>query len=166
MSDKPIRISRKPSDPNYGKRGKGKYVADYRAKHLYKYYKINTDPKIAVNNGVFYKVIQDLNNSFWDKLLLDSEVMEAPTAMGKFYIRKSKKRSVYLVKNLKLDWKKTREYGKYIYHLNEHSDGRFYSVKWCKSRVLKNNAFYSFVPLRLKKRRIKPLLAEGKDYLS
>jgi hypothetical protein len=66
-----------------------------------------------------------------------------PLRQGKFEIVK------YKSKSKKIDWKNTKANGKYIYHLNLHSDGYLYRFRWNKSSAwLSNKTFYKFKATR------------------
>lgn len=154
-----------------GKRKNGKYITSYGAKHLFKYYKNTTDSKIAVNNGTFYKVIQDLNNGLMNSIILEGETVKLPCLLGSLRIKKSTKPNNINKKNLKIDWGKSLKYDKIIYHLNENRGGYYYRFYWRKKSnklvETSNMALYAFIPLILRKQQLSIILNNNKeiDYL-
>ena len=69
-------------------------------------------------------------------------------------------------KSLSIDYKATREYGKKIYHLNEHSDGYKYRLYWSKiPQTFPDRYKYQLSFVRQNKRRLAKLIFDKKDYL-
>lgn len=81
----------------------------------------------------FVKNIQICNWMFIEYILRTGKRVFLPYGFGPLTINK-KMLNRYKVHegvkyiNLRVDWKKTRELGKRIYHTNEHTDG--YNYKW------------------------------------
>ena len=69
-------------------------------------------------------------------------------------------------KSLSIDYKATREYGKKIYHLNEHSDGYKYRLYWSRiPQTFPDRYKYQLSFVRQNKRRLAKLIFDKKDYL-
>lgn len=72
----------------------------------------------------------------------------------------------YTSKSLSVDYKASNEYGKRIYHLNEHSDGYKYRLYWSKlPRTMPVRYKYSLVFVRTNKRRLAQLIFKHNDYI-
>ena len=66
-----------------------------------------------------------------EHVLERSEGFKMPYGLGFIQVGKYLPKQL-TPKSLSIDYKATREYGKKIYHLNEHSDGYKYRLYWSK----------------------------------
>nr|DAY15100.1 MAG TPA: hypothetical protein [Caudoviricetes sp.] len=66
-----------------------------------------------------------------DKVLNSSDGFKMPYGLGFIQIGKYKPKT-YTGKSLSVDFKASKEFGKRIYHLNEHSDGYKFRLHWSK----------------------------------
>ena len=76
--------------------------------------------------------------------LLKGKAIKLPTLLGVFMIKKT------LTRHRPINWKETTIHKKVIKHLNLHTDGYCYRLKWYKDigyGMLKNGELYSFVPV-------------------
>lgn len=72
----------------------------------------------------------------------------------------------YNSKSLSIDFKSTRELGKKIYHLNEHSNGYKYRLYWSKQPwTFADRYRYQLCFLRPNKRRLAQLIFNNQDYI-
>jgi len=86
----------------------------------------------------YCKNLEVCNWMFVEYALRTGQKVNLPHGFGSLAVNKKmlKKYKEYIdpsgekkkVVNLRVDWKKTREVGKKVYHMNEHSDG--YNFRW------------------------------------
>ncbi len=79
----------------------------------------------------FKRILDKFNENVKDSLLNASEVFKMPYGLGYICVVKYKPKT-YTDKSLSVDYKTSKEEGKRIYHLNEHSDGYKYRFYWSK----------------------------------
>lgn len=69
-------------------------------------------------------------------------------------------------KSLSVDYKASNEYGKRIYHLNEHSNGYKYRLYWSKlPQTFPDRYRYQLCFVRQNKRKLAQLIFNKQDYL-
>ena len=70
-------------------------------------------------------------------------------------------------KSLSVDFKSSAEYGKTIYHLNEHSDGYKYRLYWSKvPQTFPDRYRYQLSLVRQNKRQLAQLIFNNHDYIN
>jgi hypothetical protein len=120
-----------------------------------------------VEYKVYRQACEMFNKMIVDKILLKAEEFVVPYRLGTIRIKK-KKMSFKEKSKLKVDWKTTKEVGKVVYHMNDHTDNYRYGWKWDKTNaIVKNKKYYSFEATRSNKRRLASLLKDrfsGVDY--
>jgi len=131
----------------------------------YKEYTKN-NPAYNVTQSKFFSVIKDYFKFLSKELILESKEIRLPARMGTLYVEKRKPKK-YNSDSLRVDFKSTRELGKLVLHLNEHSDGYNYSFHWNKKDILlKNKSLYELIMTRANKRRLaKAIKEDRKDYI-
>ena len=129
-------------------------------------------PDINLSSEKWREIIYTYNRVVRDYILESGDIAKVPFGIGIFAIAKKK-----LKKHktdpwgrewvaLPIDWKKTKEAGKYIYNFNTHSDGYTYRWKW----FLQTARFYmaglwSFKPHRDSSRKLAQFLkSSSKKY--
>lgn len=114
-----------------------------------------------------YKAILDcFNKIVLDKLLNASEGLKMPYGLGYIQIVKYKPKSMS-PKSLSVDYKASAEYGKRIYHLNEHSDGYKFRLYWSKlPQTFPDRYRYQLSLVRANKRRLAQLIFNKQDYIN
>ena len=164
-----------------GKRGKGKLPANHGMKDFYSFYRkmykykpfkskyLDKVPTYVVDYKTYANIIRDYNMLVIDEIINHGTLFKVPAGLGTIRIEKKKMKIGYLKEKryLKVDWKKSQEYNKIIYHLNEHTDGFRYKWKWGKIRMLvQHRTAYHFMPTRAAKRRLAGILQtdRSKDY--
>ena len=127
------------------------------------YQNYSNDPNILqelkVPKETFKKVIKSFSKKVLDTVLLDSEEIKLPI-IGSLRIKKIKQNLGKQLKynKLRVDWKRTKETGYKVYHINEHRNGYYYRFYWNKNKFL-NRSFYSFYSERWNaKRRLPKIL--------
>ena len=89
-----------------------------------------------------------------------------PVAVNKKMLKRFKEYKGNKFINLRIDWKRTKQHGKHIYHTNEHSDGFNYKWLWSsKEAKFYLSDLYVFKPGRYASRAIaKYINKPGADY--
>lgn len=131
---------------------------------MYKYYKTNSPYKIEYS---LYKRILDRMSQIIAEAVLDrSEGFKMPCGLGYIQVGKYQPKN-YNSKSLSIDYKLTREYGKVIYHLNEHSNGYKYRLHWSKVPMTFADRYkYQLCLVRANKRKLAQLIFNKHDYLN
>ncbi len=129
-------------------------------------------PNTKVSFDQWRNIIYTFNEDFKNYILETGLKGRLPSGFGEFSITKKKrKRTVIDPKtgkehiNLPIDWKKTRERGKYIYQLNYHTEGYFFGWKWFKkSTRLKFADLWWFKPTRATSRLLSHYIKTDAKY--
>lgn len=124
----------------------------------------NTMP-IDVSYDVYKRVLDEMCSIILEYVFERSEGFKMPFGLGFIQIGKYKPKS-YTDKSLSVDYKSSKEYGKRIYHLNEHSDGYKFRLYWSKlPRSFPDRYKYQLILVRENKRRLAQLIFNKHDYL-
>lgn len=131
---------------------------------MYKYYKANSPYKVEYN---LYKRILDKMSQIISEAVLDrSDGFKMPCGLGYIQVGKYQPKN-YNSKSLSIDYKLTREYGKVIYHLNEHSNGYKYRLHWSRVPMTFADRYkYQLCLVRANKRKLAQLIFNKHDYLN
>lgn len=131
---------------------------------MYKYYKTNSPYKVEYS---LYKRILDRMSQIIAEAVLDrSEGFKMPCGLGYIQVGKYQPKN-YNSKSLSIDYKSTREYGKVIYHLNEHSNRYKYRLHWSKVPMTFADRYkYQLCLVRANKRKLAQLIFNKHDYLN
>ena len=127
-------------------------------------------PHIKLSVDEWRNIIYSFNESVRDYILETGEKVKLPFGFGDFSINKYRPKKFKEVGGklkirLPLDWKKTREKGKKIYHLNHHTEGFIFSWTWFKrSSTLKFKELWHFKANRSTSRLIPHYLRIDKKY--
>ena len=121
-------------------------------------------------DDVDYKQFKDILDRFNEEilscLLQSSEGFKMPFGLGYVQIVKYKPKSM-TPKSLSIDFKSTAEYGKTIYHLNEHSNGYKYRLYWSKiPQTFPDRYRYQLQLVRQNKRQLAQLIFNNHDYIN
>ena len=109
---------------------------EYRTYSKESYNRFISEHKISEKELPYSKYLKNLEVCNWmfiEYALRTGYKVNLPYGFGSLAINK-KKLKIYKeyngkkYMNLRIDWAKTKKYGKRIYHTNEHSDG--YNFKW------------------------------------
>ena len=140
------------------KRGKGNYKRDFGCKDIYKFYKKDTIKELQIDYKMFRDICDEYNQLIVEEVLINSETVRFPVRVGTFRVKKTKMK--FTDKNkLMIDWKKSKELKKRIYHMNEHTGGYKYRFFW-KKGAIKNISAYAFIPTRTLARRLASILKD------
>ena len=149
-------------------RGKNKIGPVLSTKDAYKEFKKtqNKNSFFFVDYSLYKAICADFNKEIVNLILNDSGTFKLPHRLGELRIQK-KKMNFSMINKLKVDWKRTKEEGKRVFHLNDHTDNYRYKWYWRKSKVIvKNKSAYSFTPTRKNARELAKILLTTKkiDY--
>ena len=142
----------------------------YNLKDIYERYeeKHKDNPVYQVNRKWFYDICDEFYSKVVDKILLEGKEFNMPYSLGSIYVLKYKPELSDIKKRTSfIDWEKTHKLGRYVYHLNEHTNGYKYTIRWTKKKkVLKYIEIYKFVGTRAFKRRLASIIKNKEfDYL-
>lgn len=148
----------------------------YGIRDSYRTYRRLCDEPQALS--IYLEIVYGFMKFILQKALEGYEVV-LPVRMGKLFIM-GKKIRVELDENGNIlkaapNWAETRklwarcpeckERNERIFHLNEHTNGIRYKIKWCKTEVLiKNKDIYSFQFANPNKPLITEQIRDGKEY--
>lgn len=140
----------------------------YTIKDFYKSYVNHTsfNKSYFVEYKVFRAIIVDYFKYLRDSILEEGRTCKLPARLGTLGVIKHKPKE-YAAPSLRVDFKATREYGKIIYHLNEHSRGFKYRFHWSKQNVItRGSANYKLIMTRANKRRLAKIIKNNeRDYI-
>lgn len=141
---------------------------EYRSteKAVFKRFK-EKHPDINIDYTTWCNVIYSFNYAFRDYCLETGMKGRLPYGFGDFAISKKKpKRHSTLpdgreVIHMPVDWVKTKKHGKYIYHMNNSTEGFKFKWKWfnTSARFFKAEV-WNFKPSRLSSRLIKHYVSQ------
>lgn len=140
----------------------------YVGKDFYKSYMeyVDDNPLYQVEYRKFRDIINDYFRYLRDEIIENGKEVRLPCRMGTLQVVKHKPKT-YTSKSLRIDFKATKEAGKTIYHLNEHTNMYKYRFLWSKQNMLtKNKTKYQLIMTRANKRRLAYLLKNRvRDYV-
>lgn len=114
----------------------------------------------------FKRILDQFNTYLLDLLLNRSEGFKMPCRLGYICIVKYKPKT-YTSYSLSKDYKTSKDMGKTIYHLNEHSDGYKYRLYWSKNKNTIPDIYkYNLSFVRANKRKLAQLIFNKHDYIN
>ena len=147
-----------------------KEIQSYTEVDFYSHYldkiKHNKNSKYYLSKVEFANICKDFNQLISEKILREGYIFKLPFYLGRIYIKKVA--MPVKKEKLHLDYKKTKELNKPIYHMNTHSRDNFYRWQWQKADRLNTHMrkLYKFVPTRKNKRTLaKIILNREFDYI-
>lgn len=93
-------------------------------------------PEIKLSFTEWANIIYTFNYNFRDYMLESGDRAKMPFGFGDFMVGKKKKKRYKILPtgeekiNLSINWKATKEHGKYIYHTNVHTGGFNFYWRW------------------------------------
>lgn len=128
-------------------------------------------PEIKLSFKDFKRIIYTGNGMLADEFIETGDVAKLPHGLGKFGITKYKKirskktcKSGKILPNLPIDWKKTKELGKYVYHMNFNTDGMRYYWGWLPdTSFIKTSPIWKLEVARKHKRKLAKILIDPND---
>ena len=113
----------------------------------------------------FKRILDAMSRIILYKLLNASEGFKMPFGLGYIQIGKYMPKTL-TNESLSVDYKSSKELGKTIYHLNEHSQGYKYRLYWSKiPRTFPDRYRYQLQLVRANKRQLAQLIFNNKDYI-
>lgn len=114
----------------------------------------------------FKQILEEFNNAIMDHMFNKSDIIRLPYGLGSIGIVKYKPRT-FTEKSLSVDYKASAEYGKKIYHLNEHSNGYKFRLYWSKlPQTFPDRYRYQLSLVRANKRKLAQLIFNKQDYIN
>lgn len=137
-------------------------AVQYRStsKKVYKRFK-EKHPHTNIDFNTWASIIYNFNYAFRDYLLETGYRSKFIHGFGEFAISKWRPQKIVEINgveyiNLPVDWKKTREHGKKIYHMNYGTDGYKFRWKWfAKPARFFVSSLWNFKPSRVTSRLLK-----------
>lgn len=157
---------------------KRRYLTSFTQREMYNDYKKHRKLNSKVTRDNFSKIVFKFNREIIKLILYHNFQFKIPHGLGMLSIMKVKKHgyilddngeviSIDLVKDRLRTWDlwqndpKAREEKRYIYFLNEHTDGYVYRYAWTKKGVnIPNYRSYSFSPTRSNKKWLYEVLTD------
>jgi len=142
-----------------------KNLRDVTRKFL-NYRKTHLTRKNRLNHIQFSKAISLFNKKLIDRIIFDSYDFKL-NGLGTLSLKKNKVKKFVdgaINKKMAVDWKKSREYNKIIYHLNEHTDGYKYLFEFKPSKIFKNINYFEFKIARRNSRYLAKILKNEDVY--
>jgi hypothetical protein len=145
---------------------KGEFTSGSKKCYL-DYKSLNPDTPITLNQ--YYHIITRYHELIFEYALVTGNEVKLPYGFGPIQVVKWKPKKV--VKdpkggehiNLAIDWAKTKEKGKYVYHINAHTDGYRFKWRWAPALSRIENAdIYLFKPCRKMSRMLAKYLKDPK----
>lgn len=139
-------------------------------KHSYTIYDmynayIKRNNAVEVSRERFNAILNLFNKLILETIQDASKCFKMPHGLGYVCVVKYKPKS-YTDSSLSVDYKSSNEFGKRIYHLNEHSDGYKYRLYWSKlPRTFADRYRYQLCFVRANKRRLAQLIFNRNDYI-
>lgn len=124
-------------------------------------------PQTKVDYYTWSNIIYTFNYNQRDYCLETGDKVKLPWGFGELATSKKKTKKTITDPsgieriNLPINWKRTKELGKRIYHFNFHSDGFKLKWKWfVKTARFKSSKFWVFKPSRVSSRMIKHYITQ------
>ena len=136
----------------------------YTIADIYRDYIKNND--VELNYARYKRIIDEFNKVVKEEILERSQPFKMPYGLGVICIVKYRPKS-YTDKSLSVDYKSSKEEGKRIYHLNEHSNGYKYRLYWSKvPKIFSARYKYQLCMVRENKRHLAQLIFNKQDYIN
>lgn len=123
-----------------------KYRVSSKRKNLYRLtysvYDFYQDYEGEISKEDYIGIVKDFYDLMFKNTLVDRKISKLPKSLGEFRMKKVK---ISKNKKPRIDFNKTKLYGKKVYHLNTHSMGFYFKWFWDKkNRSVKNKGLYEF----------------------
>lgn len=126
---------------------------------------IDANTQYDVNLKTYKAIVTDYFKYIRDEIMQNCKEFKLPCRLGTLQIIKHQPKE-FSGKSLRWDWKATKETGKPVYLLNDHSGYFKYRFHWSKKNcLLTNKSKYQFIASRENKRTLASIIfAKLKDY--
>lgn len=120
---------------------------------------------VEVDYSLYKRILDEMCKVILEHVLERSEGFKMPYGLGFIQIGKYTPKSISS-QSLSVDYKSSKEYGKRVYHLNEHSDGYKFRLYWSKiPRTFPDRYKYQLSLVRKNKRDLAKLIFNKHDYI-
>ena len=149
------------------KRGNNRIQKSLTIKQIYQYYIKDYDKnsKYNIDYRIYRLLCEEFNKELSSLIINEGYFFKVPYRLGTIRI---KKRKIDISNNnLKIDFGLyNKSNGKYNNkHLNDHSGGYYVRFYWMKlDMIMRNKAFYSFIPTRANKRKLASVVKEEGEF--
>lgn len=138
------------------------------SKETFKRFK-EKNPDIKITYTLWANIIYNFNYAFRDMLFESGSKCKLPYGFGDFAVMKYKPKKFIISPingeeyvNLPIDWIKSKAAGKRIYHMNYHTEGFRFKLKWfITSARFYKSIIWSFKPSRVTSRLITHYISQG-----
>lgn len=136
-----------------------------RNKKSYTFRDMYKELPIEVPYLTYKRILDEMGKIILEHVLNASEGFKMPLGLGFIQIGKYKPKT-FTSKSLSVDYKTSKDYGKRIYHLNEHSNGYKYRLHWSKVPMTFSDRYrYQLSLVRRNKRKLAQLIFNKQDYI-
>ena len=97
--------------------------------------RIDIDSQYNVSEDVFRSIIKDYIDYISNDIIFKAKEFKVPFGLGYIYVLKTKP-NLLTTRRFRIDFVGSRELGKKVYHLNEHSDGYNYTFHWDREKLI------------------------------
>lgn len=144
-----------------------KRTKSYTIASFYNDYLTNIEPDTVydIDYNTYRAIVTDYFRYLQNRLIEEGRLIKLPYRMGSVQIVKSKPKHLDK-RSLRIDYQATKETGKLIFLLNEHSDMFKYRFMWSKvDMMVSNKSKYQLVATRANKRRLAEIIKQKElDY--
>lgn len=147
-------------------------AVEYRTteKDVFKRFK-QKHPELKIDYNTWCNIIYNFNYAFRDYILETGKKVKFPYGFGDFTITKYKpKKEKELpdgtkIIGLPINWAKTKEHGKLIYHMNFNTEGFKFKWQWDKKNArFQYSALWCFKPSRVTSRLLNHYLSQPEQH--
>lgn len=118
------------------------------------------NPTVTLTFKKWQSILYTYNHLFRDHILETGDKIKLPWGLGAFTVSKKKSKKFIVIDgkeyiNMPIDWVKTKKAGKFIYHLNAHTDGFRYKWIWSSYDArFHQKDIWVFKPSRVSSRKL------------
>lgn len=134
--------------------------SSYTLTDYYLFYKDNIEKNTVydIDMKTYKAIVSEYFKYIRDQIMQECKEFKLPCRLGTLSIIKHKPKE-FTGKSLRFDWKATKESGKPVYLVNEHSNYYKYRFFWSKKNCLIiNKSKYQFVATRDNKRTLAQII--------
>lgn len=135
-------------------------------KKSYTFFDMYKELPIELPYSLYISILHAMCSFIRQSILERSEGFKMPFGLGFVVVCKYKPKSM-TIKSLSVDYNASKQYGKHIYHLNEHSNGYKFRFYWSKiPKTFQERYMYQLGLVRQNKRRLAQLIFNNNDYIN
>ena len=143
-------------------------TVSYTIKDFYEYYLsyVNKSDIYQIDYKLYHSILIDYFKFIQDEIVEQGREFKMPCRLGSLFIMKRKPLK-WDSGSLRIDYKTSKDLGKVVYHLNEHSDGYKYRFCWSKVKsMVPYKIKYQLIVTRHNKRRLAHIIKnKERDYV-